>query len=265
MLRTTIVCVLAAGTATPALAGETTQPAPASGSDEGVIDPKADAVLHRMSDYLGGLQTFRVETRSVDEKITTDGQKIQELKQQQIAVKRPGQLRIDRQGVNGHAVFRDDGKRFSLYNADKNVYAEGNAPPTLEAAIDQARDRAHIDAPGGDLLVPDTYDALLDGVTVGRYVGLEPIGSVMAHHLAMTEKNVDYQIWIQDGPQPVPLRYVITSKDMPGQPQFTLDLRNWQPNAQISDDTFAFTPPAGARRVELAAPQAAQADQRRTP
>jgi hypothetical protein len=258
MLRTTIVIgVLAAGTAALARAGESAQPAPAAGSNEGVIDPKADAVLHRMSDYLGGLQTFRVDTTSIDEKVTTDGQKIQELKEQQIAVKRPGQLRIDRHGPNGHAVFRDDGKRFSFYNSDKNVYAEGQAPSTIEAAIDQARDRAHIDAPGGDLLVPDTYDALIDGVTVGRYVGLEPVGSVMAHHLAMTENNVDYQIWIQDGPQPVPLRYVITSKDMRGQPQFTINLRNWQPNAQISEDTFAFTPPAGARRIDLTAPQTA--------
>jgi hypothetical protein len=50
---------------------------------------------------------------------------------------------------------------------------------------------------------------------------------------------------------------VITSKDMPGQPQFTIDLRNWQPNAPISEDTFAFSPPAGARRIQLAAPQTA--------
>lgn len=258
LLRMTVVVGVMAGTATIAQA-DGAQPAKrAATQQEGVIDPRADAALRRMSDYLGGLRTFRVDTTSVDEKITTEGQKIQELKQQQIAVRRPGQMRIDRMGPNGHAVFRTDGKRFSFYNSDRNVYAVGPAPGTLEEAIDKARDRLHIDAPGGDLLVPDTYNELLDGVTVGRYVGLEPIGSVKAHHLAMTEKNVDFQIWIQDGPEPVPLRYVITSKDMPGQPQFTLDLRNWQPNAPISEDTFAFSPPAGARRVELTAQQTAR-------
>lgn len=258
LLRTAIMMSVLAGTATLAQAGQT-QPARPAGTQqqEGVIDPRADAALHRMSDYLGGLRTFRVDTTSVDEKVTTQGQKIQELKQQQIAVERPGKLRIDRVGPNGHATFRTDGKRFSLYNADKNVYAVGAAPGTLDAVVDQARERLNIDAPGGDLLVPDSYDALLDGVTVGRYVGLEPIGSVKAHHLAMTKNNVDYQIWIQDGPQPVPLRYVITSKDMTGQPQFTVDLRNWQPNAPIPDNTFAFNPPAGARRIDLTAKQTA--------
>jgi hypothetical protein len=43
---------------------------------------------------------------------------------------------------------------------------------------------------------------------------------------------------------------------MPGQPQFTIDLRNWQPSAAMPDDTFAFTAPAGASRVDLTAPAA---------
>ncbi len=244
---------------TPACAGSAHggTPAPASGAEREVrIDPEADAALHRMSDYLARLETFRVDTTSVDEKITTEGQKIQEIRESKIAVKRPGDLRIDRVGPNGHAVFCYDGKRFSFYNSEKNVYAVVPAPAALDAAIDEARDRLHIDAPGGDLLVSNTYDALIDGVTVGRYIGLEPLGSVKAHHLAMTKGNVDYQIWIQDGPEAVPLRYVITSKDMPGQPQFTIDLRNWQPSAPMSDDTFAFTAPAGASRVDLTTPTA---------
>jgi hypothetical protein len=257
LLRMTMMVGVVAGTAAIAQAG--TQPARGSSTEqEGVIDPRADAALRRMSDYLGSLESFRVDTTSVDEKFTTDGQKIQELEEQKISVRRPGQLRVDRVGPNGHAVFRTDGRCFSFYNSDKNVYAAGPAPATLEAAIDRARERLQIDAPGGDLLVRDSYDGLIDGVTVGRYIGLEPIGSVNAHHLAMTEKNVDYQIWIQDGPEPVPLRYVITSKDLPGQPQFTIDLRNWQPNAAISEDTFAFSPPAGARRVALTAQQTAR-------
>lgn len=259
LLRTVILAGVFAGTAAWAGSEQGAKPAPKSGTEtEGVIDPKADAALHRMSDYLAGLKSFRVDTTVVDEKITTEGQKIQELKESKIALKRPGELRVDRFGPNGHAVFRDDGKQFSLYNADKNVYAEAPAPAGLDAAIDDARDRLNVEAPGADLLVSNPYAELIDGVTVGRYIGLEPIGSVKAHHLAVTKDNVDYQIWIQDGPQPVPLRYVITSKDMTGQPQFTIEFRNWQANAPISDDTFAFTPPAGAKRVDPTAPKSAE-------
>jgi hypothetical protein len=207
-----------------------------------------------MSDYLAGLKAFRVETTSVDEKITTEHQKIQELKESKVSVKRPGQLRVDRSGPKGHAVFRDDAQRFTLYHVEKNVFTDAPAPPTLDAAVDNAG-RLDIDAPGGDLIVSDVYKALTDGVKVGRYVGLEPIGNVQAHHLAMRKKDLDYQLWIQDGPQAVPLRYVIVSKDMPSQPEYTLEMRAWDVNPTIADDEFKLDVPQNAKRIELTSKQ----------
>ncbi|MCU1277337.1 MAG: hypothetical protein JWM53_883 [bacterium] len=219
---------------------------------EPVVEPQADAQLHKMSDYLDGLKSFRVAATTVDEKVTTDGQKIQDLKESTMAAKRPNALRVDRLGPAGRVVFRYDGKQFSIDAIDKKVYAVAPAPATIEAAVDAAREQLKIDAPAGDLIVRDSYHALLDGVGTGRYVGLEPVGDRMAHHLAMTKKDVDYQIWIADGARPVPVRYVITSKDLPGHPEFTVELRNWEPNAAVAADSVAFTPPPGAKQVAFA-------------
>jgi hypothetical protein len=263
--RLTLIGVFVAGVGAGAAgAGETKegQPPPesaaksAAAEKQGMIEPRADAALHRMSDYLARLNTFRVDTTTVDEtKVTKDGQKIQQVAESKIAVSRPGQLRVDRVGPNGHVVFRDDGKQFSVYNSDKNIYATAPAPGTLEQAVDKMREKLQSDAPGLDLVGSDSYAALTEGVKAGRYIGLEPMADgVMAHHLAVTKKNVNYQIWIQDGPQPVPLRYVVMGKDMHGSPQFTIELRNWQPNASVPDSSFAFTPPAGAKRVAFAPP-----------
>ena len=228
----------------------------AAGEKAGAIDPKADAALHRMSDYLAGLNTFRVDTATVDEtKVNKDGQRIQALAESKIAVRRPGELRIDRISPNGRVVFRDDGKQFSVYNSDKNIYATAPAPAKLDQAADDARTQLQVDSPGVDLLASNPYDALTEGMTAARYIALEPMGGgAMAHHLAVTKKNVTYQIWIQDGPQPVPLRYVVASRDMRGSPQFTIQLSNWQPNAPVPDNGFAFTPPAGAKKVAFAPP-----------
>lgn len=222
--------------------------------EEGVIDPKADAALKKMGAYLSGLKSFRVESETADEKVTTDGQKIQELKTSTITVLRPGSMRIDRVGPMGHSTLRADGKQSSLYNKEKNVYALGNAPSTLDQAIDQLREKFMIDAPGGDFMISKPYEELIDGLQTGHYIGLEPIDGKMAHHLAITEKDVDWQIWIADGEQAVPLRYVITSKDMPGAPQFTIRMSNWEPNVQVSPDTFAFTPPPGAKKIDFKPP-----------
>jgi hypothetical protein len=220
----------------------------------GAIEPKADAALHRMSDYLAGLKTFSVDTSTVDEtQVEKDGQKIQTLAHSKISVRRPGEMRIDRVSPKGRVVFRDDGKQFSVYDSDQNIYATAPAPDKLDQAADAARVQLEIEAPGIDLIASNPYDALTEGVTEGRYIGLEPMGDgVMAHHLAVTKKNVTYQIWIQDGPQPVPLRYVVAGRGMRGSPQFTIQMRNWQPSASVPDDSFAFTPPAGATKVAFA-------------
>jgi hypothetical protein len=230
---------------------------PAGEANEGVIDPQAQTQLKKMSDYLSSLKTFKVDTQTIDEKVATDGQKIQELKESKLAVMRPNGLSIDRRGPRGHAILRYDGKQFAVDLPERHEYGVAPAPGDLDAAVDDARERLHVDAPGGDLVVSNPYGDLTDGVLTARYIGLEPVGNVMAHHLAMTKKDVDYQIWIQDGPQPVPLRYVITSKDMAEKPQFTIELHNWQPNVPLAANSFTFTPPPGAKRIELGAPQKA--------
>ena len=68
-----------------------------------------------------------------------DGQKIQTLAESKFAVRRPGEMRIDRVSPNGRVVFRDDGKQFSVYNSDKNIYATAPAPAKLDQAADDAR------------------------------------------------------------------------------------------------------------------------------
>ncbi|MGH8432038.1 MAG: DUF2092 domain-containing protein, partial [Solimonas sp.] len=228
------------------------QPGPGAGQaaeTEGVIEPEADAALRRMSAHLGGLQSFRVAMTTTDEHVTKEGQKIQFVKETEVAVRRPDKMLAERYGPKGHVIFRYDGAKVSVHSPELGVYAIESAPADLKSMIDFAHDRLHIEAPAGDLLMPDTYNELIEGLQVGRYIGRERIDGVLAHHLAISEKEIDWQIWIKDGPDAVPLRFVITTKSMREQPQFTAELRNWRPNVALGDEQFAFTPPANAKRM----------------
>src|SRR5262249_5197921 len=131
------------------------------------------------------------------------------------------------------------------------MWATAAAPGSIDDAIDAARTKLGVEAPGADLLYEDPYAVLTEDVTEGSYIGLEPIDNVNCHHLAFRGKDVDWQIWVQDGPQPLPRRYVITSKTEPTQPEFAVEYSHWQPNAKIADDEFMFTPPAGSKRIEF--------------
>jgi hypothetical protein len=253
VLKRAVLLLVAVGA--PALGQAAPPPGPKAAQP--AIDPQADQELRRMTNYLPMVDSFKMTATAVDEMVTTTGEKLQSVTKSQIAIKRPNRMRTDRVGPTADVTLRYDGRQFSVYGKRTGMYAIAPAPPTLDRAIDVARDRYRLDAPGADLLFSKPYEVLMDGVTSGMYVGLEPIDNMLCHHLAFRAKEVDWQIWIQDGPEPLPRRYVITSKTEPGSPQFAVDLDQWEPNAPLAEQLFEFTPPAGARRIDFVAPSRA--------
>ena len=82
-------------------------------------------------------------------------------------------------------------------------------------------------------------------------LGSGVIRGMECNHLAFRTEEVDWQIWTADGDRPYPCRYVITSKMVPEQPQYTLNIRNWKAGNEVAAEDFAFKAPQGARKVEL--------------
>ena len=62
------------------------------------------------------------------------------------------------------------------------------------------------------------------------------------------------QVWIAQGEQPLPRRVILTYKNAPGQPQFRADLSEWNLSPKVADNSFTFTPPAGAEQIPFLAP-----------
>ncbi len=67
--------------------------------------------------------------------------------------------------------------------------------------------------------------------------------------LAFVEKDVDWQIWIDSGPQLTPCKVVITYKSLPEQPQFSAVFTDWDFTPRIAAPIFTPTLPAGARKI----------------
>jgi hypothetical protein len=216
------------------------------------VDPKADRLLRAMSSELAKTKDFQFDARHVYEGVTADGQKLQTLAQAHVQVQRPNKLRSDRLGPVANLTLYYDGNNLTLYGKRANLYATTNAPRQLDDAIDFARERLDLEAPGADLLYSNVYDGLMSDVQSGKYIALEPVGDRMCHHLAYRANETDWQIWIEDGPHPLPCRYVITSKRVKGSPEYMVELTNWQESA-IPEDHFVFTPPRGAQRIEFLA------------
>jgi hypothetical protein len=85
------------------------------------------------------------------------------------------------------------------------------------------------------------------------YVERTLIHGKSAHHLAGRTATVDYQVWIAEGAEPLPLRVVLTYKTSEGEPQYRAQFSDWNLSPAIQDSQFAFTPPEGARKIAFLA------------
>jgi len=215
------------------------------------IDPEARRLLKASTDFLASQQRFSVETRNTLEVVLKSGQKIEFNHGARTSVQRPDKLRADRSGDLVQQQFVYNGKTLTLFNPKDKAYAQVAAPDTLEGMLEFARTKLDIVAPAGDLLDKNAYDILMDGVTDGFVVGKAVIEGVRCDQLAFRAPHVDWQIWVQEGAQPLPRRLVITTRDLPGAPQFAVTMTKWNLKPNFDAQTFKFTPPAGAAKVDF--------------
>ncbi len=215
------------------------------------IDPQAEKLLKRMSDYLAGRQQFTAKAESTLEAVLTSGQKIQFDSPATLVVSRPNKLHAHRKGDIANQEFFYDGKTLTLYNPRENLYATVAAPPTLDEMLDFAREKLDVIAPAAELLYKNAAEKMLKESSSGFVVGQSVVGGVKCTHLAFRGSEVDWQIWIEDGDKPLPRKFILTSKQVKGEPQFTVVIRSWDLAPKLTNAEFSFTPPKGAKKIEF--------------
>lgn len=222
--------------------------APAFSADD--IDPEADRILKSMSSYLAGAKAFSMNADIDFEVVTLNGQKLQLSSYATTVLERPSKFHIRRRGMIADAEFIFDGKTLTLHGKTRNVYAQLEVPGTIDDAIRAYELETGLPAPGADLLFADPYAVLSSGVVNSTYLGTAYVNGTECHHLAFREDKVDWQLWVKTGDEPLPMKYVITTKWHTAAPQYEIRLRDWTLGPKIDDKQFAFSIPDGARKLE---------------
>ena len=220
--------------------------APAAHADEA----QAKAIFKAMSDYMAAQQAISFDYDTNYEVITTDDQKVALASSGSVLLNRPDKLRSKRTGGFADVEMVFDGKTVSLLGKNANIYAQAEAPGTIDNLVDVLRDKFHRPLPGADLLLSDVNGALMPLVTGVKDLGSGVIRGAECDHLAFRTAEVDFQIWIAQGDRPYPCRFVVTTKDVTGWPQYTVDVRNFKSGAEVAADDFVFKAPAGAKKLE---------------
>ena len=215
------------------------------------IDPQAQAIVKKSTDYLAGLKQFSVDTQSTIEVVLQSGQKLQFDNGASASVQRPNKLVARRKGDLVNQVFYYNGKTLSLYNPDDKYYATVAAPDTVEAMLDYARESLDVIVPAGDLLYRNAFEILMGDVKSGFVVGKAVVAGVRCDHLAFRNADVDWQIWIEEGAKPLPRKFVITSTQVAGAPQFAVVMTSWDTAPKLAEAMFAFAPSKDAKKIDF--------------
>jgi hypothetical protein len=246
---TVLVVVLTLGAAPALAAGD----APAAAAP--AQDPEAKAILMAMAGFLAKAPAFSVTIRSGYDAIQADGQYIEFGEKRRILLQRPDRVRteIERSdGDQGLVLF--DGKGITVFKADDNVYARAEKPGTVDDALVYLVRDLRMTIPLARMFhtgFPQQVEKMLTAVS---YVEEDALFDVPTDHLAVRSAEIDMQIWVAQGEQPLPRRVILTYKNAPGQPQYRADLSDWNLSPKVAADSFTFTPPAGAEQIPFVVP-----------
>lgn len=214
------------------------------------LNPDADEILRSMSRFLAGTRAFSATADIGNEVVTKDGQKLQIISTATVVLERPSRFFITRRGKFADAEAFFDGKKLTLHGKTANAYIQKDLVGTIDDALNALERGIGIPMPASDLLLANPYAALIAGATSSGYYGVEVVAGVRSHHLAFRTALVDWQLWVKAEGHPLPMKYVITTKDVAGSPQFSVQFSNWNLKPTIAANRFTFVAPKGARRLE---------------
>ena len=214
-------------------------------------EAEAKSRLKAMSDYMAAQKAISFDFDAILEVMTKDDQKLALASSGTVTLDRPGKIRAKRAGGHADIEMLFDEKTLTLLGKNANLYTQIDVPGTLDNLVDVLREKYKRPLPAADLLMSNAYDQLMTDVTDVKDLGSGVIDGVECDYFAFRKEAVDLQIWIAQGANPYPCRYVITSKDIPHSPQYSVQIRDWKTGNEVASDDFGFKNSTQAKKVDV--------------
>ena len=224
----------------------------ASTAQQAITDDKTLAIgaMNNMSTYLRTLKTFTVNVDSSSDEILANGQKVSINKTEQINVERPAKLWAKSSTVYSQREFYFDGKTFTLYTPDVGYFASFAAPATVGQLVLKVEQEFGVELPVADLFLWGTDADASASVEEATIVGIDKVNGVSCNHFAFRQNELDWQICIQRGDTPLPLKIVMTEKNLEAQPQHVSVLQ-WDTAPDLSTQNYTFSPRKNDHKINF--------------
>ena len=214
------------------------------------ISPDAISALQKMGEFLRNQQSFSVQARMTTDDQLASGQKVQFGGTVDLKVRRPDRMRVDITGDRRNERLYYDGKTFTVFGPNTGYYATFAAPGTLGELKDVLEKQYAIDLPLADLFYWGTERDGRAAIQAATRVGVANVDGFVTDHFAFRQKDVDWELWIEQGARPVPRKLVITTTSEKSRPQHATVL-NWDLSAKFEDQLFTFVPTDKVHKIEF--------------
>jgi len=215
------------------------------------IDPKAARILQDMSYYMGSQYEYTFKAEMMFDDVLESKQKIQYNAEETVYLKKPDKFYVGYvTDIGGYKLWYDAGKA-TLLEVPVNDYSLATLPSSVDQALNKLKEEYQFTPALSEFLFIDIYKLMTADVISGAYFGISKVMGTNCHHLVFVQKDIDWQIWIEDGKRPIPRKLVITYKNVAESPQFIALIKDWIFGKPITN--FAFKPeiPDVNNRVEF--------------
>lgn len=211
-------------------------------------------MVMRMAEFLAKTSQFSVQLASSYDALQQSGQMIEFGESRKITVNRPDGLRVELTQSDGEQhLVQYDGKQITIFNPLQNVYAQASISGGIDTAIMYFLRDLGMRLPLA-MLLTSRLPAEIDRRTQSySYVEKTVIDETPVHHVAGRTETVDYQAWIPEAGQPLPLRIVLTYKNAEGYPAFRAEFSDWNLTPEIMDSLFVFAPSEKMQKIPFLA------------
>jgi hypothetical protein len=245
-----VLCALLAGEAR----AKNAQPA---GGKEKAAAPKKDeqalAALKEMGTTLGSAKTLQFKARGLRPFKTASGEWVTLVTTANVMREGADKLHVE---TGGDAFAFDlfyDGKTVTAFAAKEKIYAQQDAPATIDAALDQAAKNGNFTIAFGDLVSTDPYAGMTKGMKAAHVVGTSTISGVEVEHLAVQGEKLNWEIWIGTKDH-LPRLATVTDLSDAHKPTHTMEFTDWAVDQTLPANAFTFNAPADAVKVPFRQP-----------
>jgi hypothetical protein len=222
--------------------------------DKPILEPKALEILKVASDRLAAAHSMTFTAIATYESPATTLQPLAYTTRSEVTLQRPDKLRVITPADGPATEFYYDGKVMMAYSPNSNLVAMADAPPTIDAMLKVAYDKAAIYFPFDDVIAADPYKDVGPGLKLAFVIGQSHVvGNTVTDMVAIANDTAQAEIWI-GAEDKLPRMLRVTYFNEPGNFRHIVEFSNWHLDAVIPPGAFASEKAAKAIRIKFASP-----------